>query len=108
LPAFDLPAKGGTFVDATTGDILPTGWTNGPPSPFTLSKVNVDTAVSAAVDLGPQSGTHYVRYQSPANNGTADCLLQDLTTVRGQEYTISFWIAATSTSANNPSGINPV
>jgi hypothetical protein len=100
--------EGGTVVDAGTGDILPSGWTNGPPSPATLSNVNVDTAVNAAIDLGPQSGTHYIRYQSPATNGTADCLLQDLTTIPGQEYTVSFWIAATSTSAGNPSGINPV
>jgi hypothetical protein len=34
--------------------------------------------------------------------------LQDLTTVSGQKYAVSFWIAATSTSAGNPSGINPV
>lgn len=100
--------EAGTLVDAATGDILPTGWVNGPPSPSTLSKVNVDTAVNAAMDLGPESGTHYVRYQSPATNGTADCLLQDLTTVSGQQYRVSFWIAATSTSAGNPSGINPV
>jgi hypothetical protein len=100
--------EGGTYVDAGTGDVLPTGWTDGPPSPATLSKINVDTAVDAAVNLGPQSGTHYARYQSPATNGTADCLLQDLMTVQGQAYTVSFWIAATSTSVGNPSGINPV
>jgi hypothetical protein len=100
--------EGTTAVDAGTGDVLPTGWTNGRPSPASLSKVNVDTAVNAAIDLGPQSGTHYVRYQSPATNGTADCLLQDLTTVPDQKYTVSFWIAATSTSVGNPSGINPV
>jgi hypothetical protein len=100
--------EGGTFVDAATGDVLPNGWTNGPPSPATLSKINVDTAVDAAVELGPESGTRYARYQSPATNGTADCLLQDLTTVQGRAYTVSFWIAATSTSVGNPSGINPV
>jgi hypothetical protein len=100
--------EGGTFVDAGTGDVLPNGWTNGPPSPATLSKINVDTAVNAAVELGPESATHYARYQSAATNGTADCLLQDLTTVQGQAYTVSFWIAATSTSVGNPSGINPV
>ena len=100
--------EGGTAVDVATGDMLPLGWTNGPPSPFTLSKINVDTAVDASIDLGPQSGTHYIRYQSPAVNGTADCLLQDLTTVSGQKYAVSFWIAATSTSVGNPSGINPV
>jgi hypothetical protein len=100
--------EAGTTVDAATGDVLPSGWVNGPPSPSTLSKVNVGTAVNAAIDLGPESGTHYIRYQSPATNGTADCLLQDLTTVSGQKYAVSFWIAATSTSAGNPSGINPV
>jgi hypothetical protein len=100
--------EGGTFVDAGTGDVLPNGWTNGPPSPAALSKINVDTAVDVAVELGPESGTHYARYQSAATNGMADCLLQDLTTVQGQAYTVSFWIAATSTSVGNPSGIIPV
>jgi hypothetical protein len=98
--------EGATY--ATTGDMLPSGWSLGPPSPATLSKVNVDTAVNPATFLGPESGTHYIRFQSPANNGTRDCLLQDLNTVAGHIYVVSFWVAITSTSAGNTLGLNPV
>src|SRR6516225_4292473 len=90
--------EGTTTVDPSTGDVLPSSWFLGPPSPFTLSKTNVDTATNPSVDLGPQSGTHYVRFQSTANNGTRDCLWQDISTVPGQQYTVSFWVADTSTS----------
>jgi hypothetical protein len=100
--------EGATRTDATTGDMLPSGWSLGPPSPATLSKVNVDTAVDRGTFLGPQSGTRYTRFQSPANNGTRDCLLQDLNTVAGRTYVISFWVAITSTSVGNTLGLNPV
>jgi hypothetical protein len=100
--------EGATRTDATTRDVLPNGWSLGPPSPSTLSKVNVDTAVNSATFLGPESGTHYIRFQSPANNGTRDCLLQDLNTVAGHIYVVSFWVAITSTSAGNTLGLNPV
>jgi Dockerin type I domain len=99
--------EGATSIDSTTGDILPTGWQLGPPSPATLSKVNVDSAINAATFLGPEAGTHYARFQSPANNGTRDCLLQDLTTIAGQKYAVSFWAAETSTSVGNNSGLDP-
>jgi hypothetical protein len=99
---------GATRTDATTGDMLPNGWVLGPPSPATLSKVNVDSAVDHASFLGPQSGAHYIRFQSPANNGTRDCLLQDLNTVAGHTYVVSFWVAITSTSVGNTLGLNPV
>ncbi len=99
---------GGTKVDSTTNDLLPSGWSLGPPSPATLSKVNVDTAIDVSTDLGPESGTQYVRFQSPANNGTRDCLWQDIPTVAGQQYTISFWVALTSTSVGNTSGLDPI
>src|SRR6266404_2577706 len=75
--------ENGTYVDPGTGDVLPVGWTLGPPSPATLSKVNIDTAVNPAFDLGPEDGTHYARFQSPATNGTRDCLLQDINTFAG-------------------------
>jgi hypothetical protein len=100
--------EGTTYTDATTGDVLPSGWSEGPPSPATLSKVNVDSAVNPTTFLGPESGTHYMRFQSPANNGTRDCLYQDLNTVAGQPYTVSFWVAITSTSVGNTLGLDPV
>src|SRR5262245_43462313 len=62
--------EGGTYVDSGTGNTLPIGWIVGPPSPASLSRVNVDTVVNRSIDLGPQSGTHYARFQSPATNGT--------------------------------------
>jgi Immunoglobulin I-set domain len=99
---------GATRTDAITGDMLPNGWSLGPPSPATLSKVNVDSAVNSATFLGPESGAHYIRFQSPANNGTRDCLLQDLNTVAGHTYVVSFFVAITSTSAGNTLGLNPV
>jgi autotransporter passenger strand-loop-strand repeat protein len=100
--------EGSTFTDAATGDVLPNGFSLGPPSPASLSKANVDTAVDTATFLGPQSGTHFMRFQSPANNGTRDCLYQDINTVAGQTYTVSFWVAITSTSVGNNLGLDPV
>jgi hypothetical protein len=100
--------EGGTVVDPATGDILPAGWTLGPPSPANLSKINIDSATNPATDLGPEDGTHYARFQPPATNGTRDCLLQDISTVAGKQYVVSFWVAATSTSVGNNSGMDPV
>jgi hypothetical protein len=100
--------EGSTFTDPTTGDTLPTGWTLGPPSPSNLSKVNVDSAVNAPTDLGPFDGTHYLRFQSTANNGTRDCVWQDIPTTPGASYTISFAVAITSTSVGNNLGLDPI
>jgi autotransporter-associated beta strand protein len=100
--------EGSTYVDQNTGDLMPSGWTVGPPSPATLSKLNVSSATNAATDLGPQDGAYYMRFQSTANNGTRDCLLQDLHTTAGQIYNVSFWVADTSTSVGNTVGLNPV
>ncbi len=100
--------EGTTYVDSATGDILPTGWTNGPPYPASSSNVNVSSAVDAATDLGPVSGSNFIRFQSPANNGSRDCLYQDLITIPGQLYTVSFWVGITSTSVGNNLGLNPV
>jgi autotransporter-associated beta strand protein len=100
--------EGSTYVDPTTGDLLPSGWTLGPPSPATLSKVNVSSTTDAATDLGPEDGANYMRFQSTANNGTRDCLLQDLVTTAGRSYNVSFWVADTSTSVGNNASLNPV
>jgi hypothetical protein len=100
--------EGTTYTDGTTGDVLPSGWTLGPPSPANLSKVNVSSNVDVATDLGPANGTYFLRFQSPATNGTRDCVLQDLTTVAGQPYMISFSVAITSPSVSNSLGLSPV
>ena len=100
--------EGTTYVDSSTGDILPTGWTNGPPYPSASSNVNVSSAVDASTDLGPESGSNFIRFQSAQNNGSRDCLYQDLITIPGQLYTVSFWVGITSTSVGNNLGLNPV
>jgi hypothetical protein len=103
----------GSFEDATynvfwTDDILPTGWILSPPDPVSLTKCNIDSAIDPSIQLGPQDGDHYVRFQSSAENGTRDCLYQYINTIPGQQYTVSFWVAITSTSVGNNSGLNPV
>ena len=92
--------EGATSIDPTTGDKLPAGWTLGPPYPSNLSDVNVSSATNPATFLGPQSGSSYMRYQSTANvyQGNADCLYQDLATIAGMTYTVSFWVAITTDS----------
>jgi autotransporter-associated beta strand protein len=100
--------EGATTIDPTTGDILPVGWILGPPSPATLSKVNIDTAINLSTDLAPEDGSQYARFQSPANNGTRDCLYQYITTTPGTLYNISFWVTLTSTSVGNVSGLDPI
>ncbi len=98
--------EGSTYVQSTTGDVLPTGWINGPPYPNNLSDVNVESSVNPAIDLGPESGSNYVAFQSASDNGSRDCLYQDLVTVAGDEYNISFWVAITSTSVGNNLGLD--
>ena len=94
--------EGGTY--SGTGDNLPNSWILGPPSNSALSKVNVDSAVNAPTDLGPESGSFYLRFQSPETDGSRDCVLQDFSTVALQQYTVSFWVAITSTSVGNTFG----
>ena len=88
--------EGGTYV-GPNGDIVPNGWTDGPPYPTSLSNLNVENTVNS--DQGPESGTNYVAYMSTAPSGK-DCLYQDLTTVAGQQYDLSFWVAFTATAGS--------
>jgi len=91
--------EGGTYV-GPNGDIVPNGWTDGPPYPASLSNLNVENTVNS--DQGPESGTNYVAYMSTAPSGK-DCLYQDLTTVAGQQYDLSFWVAFTASNT----GVGP-
>ncbi len=97
--------EGSTYTDGLTGDVLPTGWTNGPPYPYTDSKVNVSSAVTP---IGAESGSNYIDFMSPATNGSADCLYQDLNTIAGDQYTVTFWVAINGTSVGNHLGLTPV
>jgi hypothetical protein len=99
--------EGGTFVPSgLPQDTIPNGWTIGPPSPASSSLINVTNATGAP-PLGPHTGSFYARFQSPQTNGTRDCLLQDMQTVAGQTYTVSFSVAITSTSVGNTLGLDP-
>jgi PEP-CTERM motif len=103
--------EGGTTTNSY-GENFPNSWQLGPPSPDTLTNVNVSSTVDPSTFLGPESGTDYLRFQSTANNGTRDCVYQDLNTIAGQSYTISFWVAITTdssfTGANGNTSLNPI
>jgi hypothetical protein len=96
--------EGGTY-SGPNGDVVPNWWTVGPPAFTSQSDVNVETATNPAIDLGPESGSAYMAFQSPATDGR-DCLWEDLNTVAGQVYDISFWVAITSTSVGNNIGLD--
>jgi hypothetical protein len=100
--------EGETYLDSRTGNILPSGWTLNPQDPAEFSKVNVDSAIDASIQLGPQDGSKYLRFQSTASNGSRDCFYQYINTVAGQQYRVSFWVAMTSTIVGNRSGLDPV
>jgi len=98
--------EGSAAVDGGTGDLIPSGWWIGPPSPANLSSCNVDTSTSP---FTPPDGTHYIRFHSTADGSGQgkDCLWQDLTTVAGQKYTVSFSVAITGAVSGN-TGLDPV
>lgn len=99
--------EGGTYVEAGTGNVLPNGWTLNGSDPSDTSHCNVDSAVDAPTALGPAEGSHYMRFQSTSSI-SKDCLYQFLNTVPGRQYTVSFWVAITSTSVGNVSGLDAV
>jgi len=90
--------EGGTYVQTfgITTDTLPTGWTNSPPT----SMSNLDVFATGSGPGSAQSGTHYIAFQSAVTDGTQDCLNQVISTVPGQKYTVSFWVAMTSSSGS--------
>ena len=97
----------GTTYTGPNNDIVPTGWLLGPPSYSTQSRLNVESTVDPSNDLAPESGSNYVAFQSIATSGK-DCLYQDLTTVAGMSYDVSFWVAITTTSVGNNVTFDPV
>ena len=97
---FELGTYNQTFGSST--DTLPNGWTNSPPT--AMSNLNVFSNGS-----GPgaaENGTHYVAFQSAELDGTQDCLNQVVSTVPGQQYTVSFWVAMTPSSGTQ-FGLSP-
>jgi MYXO-CTERM domain-containing protein len=92
---FEAGAYSVTYIN--NYDLVPNGWTLGPPSYAIQSAIAVSNATNPSIDLGPESGSDYVAFSSPSTSGR-DCLYQDLATVAGQEYDISFWVAITNSS----------
>jgi autotransporter-associated beta strand protein len=88
--------EGSTYVEY--GDNLPDNWELYPTDNSSLSSCGVSNAVNSAIDLGPESGTNYMTFQSRETDGSQDCLFQQLPTVTGQQYLITFSVAITSGS----------
>jgi hypothetical protein len=85
--------EGTTYTEF--GDTLPTGWSLSPTDNVSLSNCDVSNVVNSAIDLGPESGTHYMSFQSHETDGSQDCLSQELPTVAGKKYLITFSVAIT-------------
>jgi hypothetical protein len=99
--------EGGSYTAGQpAGDSVPNGWLLGPPSYSINSNINVLSAVNGSIDQGPESGGDYIGFHSPETDGSRDCLYQQLTTVAGQTYTISFWVASTASSVGNNVGLD--
>jgi hypothetical protein len=91
---------GTTFTETfgTVTDVLPFGWGDTPPGPANSSNINVVSAANFPGFPDPDGGGFYVAFMSPATDGTQDCLYQDLDTVPGEKYTLTFKAAITSAS----------
>ena len=96
--------EGGTYPQTfgASNDTLPNSWTNSPPTAMS----NLDVFATGSGPGSPQSGTHYVAFQSAESDGSQDCLNQIFTTVLGQKYTISFWVSMTASSGSQ-FGLSP-
>jgi hypothetical protein len=97
--------EGTTFTEF--GDTLPTSWGLNPTNNSSLSNCGVSSAVNPAIDLGPESGTHYMTFQSRETDGSQDCLYQNLPTVAGQKYVITFSVAITGAAIDSTSYLDP-
>lgn len=95
----------GSTYSGPNGDVVPTGWTVGPPSYVIQSVMNVESTVNPGIYQGPEDGLNYIAFQSPSIYGR-DCLYQNLATTAGQEYDISFWVAITASSVSNNIGLD--
>ena len=97
---FELGTYAGT--GGSTGDTLPNSWTNAPPSSLT----NLNVFANGSGPGTAESGTHYVAFQSTSTSGGQDCLNYVASTVAGQQYTISFYVAMTASSGSQ-FGLSP-
>jgi hypothetical protein len=91
-----------------TPSTVPNGWILSPPGNPLLSNMTVASGIGPLPNQGPQSGSFYMAFQSPATSGY-DCLLQDLNTTAGQQYLVSFYVAiAPGTAGGTPPLLHPV
>jgi hypothetical protein len=91
-----------------TPSTVPNGWQLGPPGSPGPSNMTVGSGFGPLTNQGPQSGSHYMIFQSPATSGY-DCLYQDLNTTAGLQYQVSFYVAiAPGTAGGTPPGLHPV
>lgn len=96
--------EGGTYNQTfgTATDTLPNSWTNSPPT----NGSNLNVFANGSGPGTAQSGTHYVAFHAAPTDGTQDCLNQVISTVAGQQYTISFWVSMTASSGSQ-FGLSP-
>jgi hypothetical protein len=87
-----------TVIFQPVTDILPVDWSVLAPTPSSASDINVVSASSFPGFTAPNSSGFYVAFMSKAQNNTQDCFYQDLATVAGQKYTLTFSAAITSAS----------
>lgn len=104
-PPLSLAAVG--WGPAAPQDFLPNSWYLSPPADPAQSNVNVfaDTVAGVTDPVCNCSSGYYVAFASasevtPVNDGQ-DCLYQEIPTVVGHEYTISFWVAITAAATSN-------
>jgi hypothetical protein len=91
-----------------TPSTVPNGWQLGPPGSPGPSNMTVASGFGPLTNQGPQSGSQYMVFKSPATSGW-DCLYQDLNTTAGLQYTVSFYVAiAPGTAGGTPPGLHPV
>jgi hypothetical protein len=101
----DFESTTGNYVEY--GDTLPYEWGLSPTDSVSLSNCGVSNAVNPAIDLGPESGAQYMSFQSRESDGSQDCLYQQLPTVAGQKYLITFSVAVTGGPINSTSFLDP-
>lgn len=94
-------------TDVADGDTLPSSWGLNSTDNVALSNCGVSSAVNPAIDLGPQSGTNFMTFQSHETDGSQDCLYQQLPTVVGQKYLITFSVAITSGTIGPDAYLDP-
>lgn len=83
----------------TATDNLPVDWGNDPPNSPSQSDLNVVTQGSESITAPAGYTGDYVAFTSKSTNGQ-DCLYQDIPTVVGDTYTLTFDLGIVGASSN--------